>query len=380
MGKCKFCGKTSPTISNILQVCRNCILNSKWQIMKPYLLNIHDQVRKAADLPSFPPKSSDNNTKMRCNLCINECILGEHDISYCGLRNIDNDRMGTLPIPTKSQGYIHGYLDANPTNCCNAWFCPAGSSHGYPEFSHQSSAEIGTFSYAAFLFGCSFNCLFCQNSSHKFFSKQNLQSAEDLADKISKNEKITCICYFGGTPECQLPFTINLSELILNKIKKDDKYQQRKFRVCWEWNGSGNRTLIEKCMKIAIKTGGNIKFDLKSYHEQVNYALCGVTNARTLDNFKFLAEKYFGTRKDLYEMSACTLLVPGYTNNEDVELIAQFVSDIDQSIPLSLLVFHPDYQMRDLPITSKKQALNCLKIAKKYLENVHLGNQFLLRF
>lgn len=38
------------------------------------------------------------------------------------------------------------------------------------------------------------------------------------------------------------------------------------------------------------------------------------------------------------------------------------------------------YQMRDLGITPKEQALKCLKVAKKYLDNVNLGNKFLLQF
>ncbi|MFO7798004.1 MAG: radical SAM protein, partial [Promethearchaeia archaeon] len=112
--------------------------------------------------------------------------------------------------------------------------------------------------------------------------------------------------------------------------------------------------------------------------EKLNYALCGVSNKRTLDNFKFLAENYFGTRNGVPEMSGCTLLVPGYINHEEVEKIAKFVSLIDSKIPYSLLVFHPDYQMYDLPITSKKQAYKCLEVAQNYLENVHLGNKFLL--
>ncbi len=378
MGTCKYCGRTSPVISDILQICRNCILNGDWTVIKPHLINIHTQVRKIADLPGMPPKSSIENKKINCNLCVNECSLGQQDVSYCGLRNILKDKTRELPLPTKNKGYIHGYLDANPTNCCNAWFCPAGSSYGYPEYSNQKGPELGTYSYAAFLYGCSFDCLFCQNASHKSFSKHNLHNVENIADYIYKNDKITCICYFGGTPEPQLPFTINLAELILNKIKNN--IHERKFRVCWEWNGSGNRNLIERCMKIVIKTGGNIKFDLKSYNERLNYAFCGVSNKRTYNNFAFLAKNYFGTRKGLYEMSACTLLVPEYVNKEEVELIAKFISEIDDKIPYSLLIFHPDYQMRDLPITPKQQALDCLKTAKKYLKNVHLGNKFLLRF
>jgi pyruvate formate lyase activating enzyme len=378
MGTCKYCGNSSQHISGVIEVCRSCILEVDWSIMKDYLLNIHKQVRLIANLPAFPPKTSDDNTKYKCDLCINQCALGEDDISYCGLRDMKKNQENKLPFPTQSKAYMHGYLDATPTNCCNAWFCPAGSYNGYPEYSNYHGPELGTYSYAAFLYGCSFNCLFCQNSSHKYFSYSNLFDAEDLANSIFKNERITCICYFGGTPEPQLPFTIHLAKLILDKIKRNK--DERKFRVCWEWNGSGNSDLIEKCMKIALKTGGNIKFDLKSYHERLNYALCGVSNKKTLENFKFLAEKYFGTRNDLYEISACTLLVPEYVNKEEVRLISKYISEINNKIPYSLLVFHPDYQMQDLPITPKKQALDCLKIAKKYLVNVHLGNQFLLRF
>jgi len=360
-------------------VCRYCILNKDWEKIKPHILSVHSQVRKIVDLPAKPPKAEASDIQLKCNYCINECILSKDDKSYCGLRNISKKETGELPFPSKSKGYIHGYIDANPTNCCNAWFCPAGTSRGYPDYSDYNEPEFGTYSYAAFLYGCTFSCLFCQNYSHKQFQKRHLFDNETLANQIIKNEKITCLCYFGGTPEAQLPFTISLAELILKKIKKQDPV--RKFRVCWEWNGSGNRALVDKCMNIAIKTGGNIKFDLKSFNEKLNLAMCGVSNSRTLENFKYLADNYFGTRgKEMPEMSGCTLMVPGYVNHEEVELIATFISEINPDIPYSLLVFHGDYQMRDLPITPRDQALKCYEVAQKHLANVNLGNKFLLGF
>ncbi|MFX1389383.1 MAG: radical SAM protein [Promethearchaeota archaeon] len=378
MGTCKFCGKTEKVISEVLQVCRSCIIEEDWSKVEPQILNVHTEVRKLVKLPAKPPKAEKPNVMLRCNLCINECRLSNNDTSYCGLRNIHLRKTGELPYPTRSKGYIHGYIDPNPTNCCNGWFCPAGTSVGYPEYSNYEGPEFGTYSYAAFLYGCTFNCLFCQNSSHKLFSKRHLFDVETLANQIVKNKKITCLCFFGGTPEAQLPFSINLSEKILQGIKGVDK--TRKFRICYEWNGTGNREWIEKSMQIAIKSGGNIKFDLKTFNEKLNIALCGVSNKRTLENFRFLAEKYFGTRKNLHEMSACTLLVPGYTNQDEVEQIAKFISSINKEIPYSLLVFHGDYQMRDLGITPRKQAERCLRVANKYLENVNLGNKFLLGF
>jgi pyruvate formate lyase activating enzyme len=376
MGTCKFCGKTEKVISEVLQVCRNCILEENWTQVKHHILDVHKQVRQLVELPEKPPKAVRPNIKLKCKLCINECSLSERDVSYCGLRNIQLRTSGQLPYPSKSKGYIHGYIDPNPTNCCNSWFCPAGTSSGYPEYSNYDGPEFGTYSYAAFLYGCTFDCLFCQNSSHKLFSKKYLFDVDTLANQIAKNKKITCLCYFGGTPEAQLPFSINLAEKILEKIKDDKKMM----RICWECNGSGNIDWMEKAMKIAIDSGGNIKFDLKTFNEKLNLALCGVSNKRTLENFKFLAENYFGTRKNLPEMSACTLMVPGYTNHEEVEQITKFISSINKEIPYSLLIFHGDYQMRDLGITPRKQALKCLDVAQKYLKRVNLGNRFLLGF
>jgi len=378
MGKCKFCDKSDKLISEVLEICRDCVLNRDWNAVKRHILTVHKNVREMAELPEAPPKA-DDNIKLKCNYCVNECVLSENDISYCGLRNVQKNQSGELPFPTKAKGYLHGYLDPNPTNCCNAWFCPAGTSTGYPKYSNVKGPEFGTYNFAVFLYGCTFSCLFCQNASHKFFKKKNLFDIETLATQIVRNENITCLCYFGGTPESQLPFSIALAELIIEKLEKQDK--KRKIRICWEWNGSGRQDLVEKCMQIAVKTGGNIKFDLKSFNEKLNIALCGVSNKRTLNNFKFLAENYFGTRgKDMPEMSGCTLMVPGYITHEEVELIAKSISDINPDIPYSLLVFHGDYQMSDLPMTPRKQAEKCLEVAKKYLSNVNLGNKFLLGY
>ncbi len=131
-------------------------------------------------------------------------------------------------------------------------------------------------------------------------------------------------------------------------------------------------------MKIAIKTGGPIKFDIKIFEEKIHIPLCGNSSSRTLENFKFLAENYFGKRQNLPELSACTLLVPGYINYEEIEKICLCISEVNENIPYSLLIFHPDHQMKDLPITPRKETFKCLEIAKKYLKNVNLGNSFLL--
>jgi pyruvate formate lyase activating enzyme len=81
-------------------------------------------------------------------------------------------------------------------------------------------------------------------------------------------------------------------------------------------------------------------------------------------------------KKDL--LTATTLLVPGYVESDEVEQIARFIASVNPDIPYSLLAFHPDFQMRDLPVTTRKSAEKCYTVAKQYMKRVHIGNQHLL--
>ncbi|HID17306.1 TPA: radical SAM protein, partial [Candidatus Bathyarchaeota archaeon] len=77
-------------------------------------------------------------------------------------------------------------------------------------------------------------------------------------------------------------------------------------------------------------------------------------------------------------LTATTLLVPGYVDELEVKRIAEFIASLNPEIPYSLLVFHPDFAMRDLPVTPKEQAFKCYRTAKKFLKNVNIGNLHLL--
>jgi pyruvate formate lyase activating enzyme len=63
---------------------------------------------------------------------------------------------------------------------------------------------------------------------------------------------------------------------------------------------------------------------------------------------------------------------------KEIGKIAWFISDLNPDIPYSLLAFHPDYQMMDIPVTSRKMAIECYKMAKRYLNRVNIGNKYLL--
>ncbi|MEM4644555.1 MAG: radical SAM protein [Archaeoglobaceae archaeon] len=306
---CTFCGKKAP--SKFLSLCVECAKSER-------AFEIAEKLH--------PRRGGFVKT---CKLCANEC----REIALCG-----------KPL----YGNLSYYEDPLPTNCCNAWFC-------------KGSNLTGT-NLAVFYYGCNFDCLFCQNWSHKKVNR-NFVSLEELLIVIER-ERIKCICHFGGSPEPQLPFALKFSREALKK--------RNDIMICWEWNGAGNTSLALKAAELSYISGGTVKFDLKAWSEPLHVLLTGRSGERSRKNFERIGEKYPEV------LSATTLLVPYYVDKGEVEKIASFIASIDERIPYSLLVFHPDYLLRDLPITPKEQVFECYKAAKKWLKRVNIGNLQLL--
>jgi pyruvate formate lyase activating enzyme len=281
------------------------------------------------------------------------------------------NRENKLVGATAEKGNVSWYYDALPTNCVADWVCPGGTGAGYPDFAHSQGPEYGYKNLAVFYQACSFDCLFCQNWHYRYSAtKEALVSASKLAGVV--DDLTACICYFGGDPTPQLPHAIWASRLALERNKG------RILRICWETNGSMNPKLLREVAELSLSSGGCIKFDLKAWSEELHIALCGVSNKRTLENFRLLAD-YAQRRPSSPFLIASTLLVPGYVDKEEVSQIAAFISSLDPDIPYTLLAFHPEFMMNDLPTTSKRHARECLEEAKaRGLRKVRLGNLHLL--
>jgi pyruvate formate lyase activating enzyme len=191
---------------------------------------------------------------------------------------------------------------------------------------------------------------------------------DDFVFQVVNREDVFCVCFFGGSPEPQLDFAVRASEKIL---------ENKNVRICWEWNGCGNTELTKRAAALSKESGGIVKFDLKTFDPELSRALSGVSNERAYENFRMIGRELFES-SDPPVLTATTLLIPFYVDEEEVEHIASFMAEINPDIPYSLLVFHPDFHMRDLPVTSRNQVERCRKAAEKHLNNIHIGNTHLL--
>lgn len=332
-----------------LGLCRECISTSN----AARLLQPHIRVRETLGLPPSIPTGG-----IPCTFCSNLCEIPEGARGYCGLRK---NVTGTIHhLGGIEYGLAHTYYDPIPTNCCAAWFCS------------PCQGEHFGLNLAVFFYGCNFNCLFCQNYQHKFLDQGERLSVEEFVHRALQPH-VRCICFFGGSPEPQLPFALKASEAVLREA------QDREMRICWEWNGCGNPALVRRAAELSLRSGGTIKFDLKAWDKNLAVALSGVPNERAYENFAMIAQEYL-PQAHYPLLTATTLLVTSYVDEEEVFHIAQFIAKLNPEIPYSLLIFHGDLAMRDLPPTPLAQAVRCYKAAKVVgLKNVHVGNLHLLR-
>jgi len=365
--KCINCGDVYPEISSFLGICLKCIRTDFDNVLS-VIKTRHSESRKKFGLPEHPPE---NPNGLLCKICGNECKIGEGETGFCGLRKNVNGKLYHLS-GTKYKGLVYWYYDYLPTNCCADWVCAGCSYSGYPKYSYSEGPESHKKNLAVFYKACTFNCLFCQNWEFRVKDKNPVfLTSDELAKAV--DEDTSCVCYFGGDPTPQLLHAISTSKTVLANNKG------KIVRICWETNGNMNRNLLKVMVKLSLESGGCIKFDLKSFDERINIALCGVSNKTTIENFRWLS-KFISQRPDPPLLIASTLLVPGYIDGEEISKISRFIASLNKEIPYKLLAFYPQFYFRDLQVTSIKLAYDSLNAAKDAgLKNADIGNKHLFK-
>jgi pyruvate formate lyase activating enzyme len=333
--------------------------------VQPFVEEARHRARSSFQLVDKPPREEPGQL---CLVCVNRCQIPEGGWGYCGLRTCKEGKLQGISV---REGNVTWYYDRLPTNCVADWVCPGGTGAGYPSYAYRSGPEFGFKNLAVFYHGCSFDCLFCQNWTHRERVRDTKRvGPEELAQAV--DAQTSCICYFGGDPTPQLPHAIEASKKALEGASG------RILRICWETNGSMAPALLEEMLSLSLSSGGCIKFDIKAWSESLHIALCGVSNERTKENFRHAAT-WIQKRPEPPLLIASTLLVPGYIDEEEVRNISEWIASLDPEIPYVLLAFYPQFFFNDLPTTPRSLAIRCKEVAEgEGLRRVRIGNLHLL--
>jgi len=220
-------------------------------------------------------------------------------------------------------------------------------------------------SYTVFMAGCNFRCLNCQNWNIAHFPEQKTgvrghvepeELAKEAVSKINSQRgrliKADRIFFSGGSPTPSLPYI----EKVVEEAKKIDP----EIKVNYDTNGF----MTSRSLKRVLEISDSITFDIKAFQDDIHRELTGAPVKPVLKNAKKVAEE---AKEKLWEFRY--LLIPGV--NDDVELLARFLSDIDETLPLNFLSFRPNFVMEDYPGVKEEDMIEAVKIAKRTgLQNV----------
>jgi len=377
MGICQVCG-VSGLVSSSVGVCYECLKSRAGEAL-PKTRVARSKWRLSIKFPEKPPRGG----RLKCNLCVNECLIPEGGVGFCGVWV--NRGGGLEPVAGKGRIAVHTYLDPHPTNCVATPVCPATTGRGFPEYTFTRGVERGFYNLAVFLGGCPLDCVFCQNWEHKTMvagSKLAWWAKSYTVDDLVRealDPLVTCVCYFGGDPTPHAPLLILASRSIIAKSREEG---QRYKRICWETDGLLNPNVTREAGRLSLESGGIVKIDWKAWTPSVYEALTGVDGVKAVERLKENTRLLASMSKSRGEpplLVVSVLLVPGYVTVEEVEGIAGYIASLDANIPMVLLAFHPDHLTRDLPPTSRRHAFEAERAARKAgVREVYIGNEWLL--
>ncbi|MHA1910277.1 MAG: radical SAM protein [Candidatus Kariarchaeaceae archaeon] len=364
--KCVLCGSTNRLVASALPVCKNCIIRGEegvWDYVKEAHIQREGLISRPSQIPSSP-------NGVRCHCCDNQCKLAEGEVGFCGVKiNIKGE---IIPITGVGTEAAFMEVQEHVTSCDAAWLCPGGTSFCYPEWSVSPTPEYGYHSLGVHFYGCTQDCLWCRRVEENP-APEHLPTivVDDIVEVIKNDPYITCISFYGHSPDPHLKFTIKASQKLIDEFNPP---KGRILRICYEWNGSGKSTDVLIAASQVLRTGGTIRFNIHTINNHLHRALTGITNPTILNNFRRVFDTYWDEQHPTSLLLARTRIIPGYVEQEEIAEIVNFIASLSPNIPYSLSVYTPMYKMKNHPLPSKELVMECYQIAKAKLNLVNIEN------
>jgi len=270
--------------------------------------------------------------RVRCLACAHRCAISPGGTGVCRMRCNEG---GTLKVPW---GYV---------SCCSP-----DPIEKKPFFHVLPGSR--TFSFG--MFGCNFNCAFCQNYG---ISRASAASCEPAApERLAVSAKTAEAAFIVATYNEPLI----TPEWNLAVFKEARKYG---IRGAYVSNAYATREALEY-----IRPFVEIyKADLKAFSEAAYSRTMGGKLSAVLKGIELIHSMGFW-------LEIVTLVIPGLNDGpEELGAIAGFIAGLSRDIPWHVTAFHPDFRMRDREATPPETLLRARDAGlAKGLRYVYTGN------
>lgn len=276
------------------------------------------------------------NRKIKCKLCPRGCVVGDKERGYCGVRE---NRDGT-------------YYTLVYSRVCAAHVDPVEKK---PLFHYLP----GSLAFSLATAGCNVNCKFCQNWDISQSRPEQIP-ADYLPPRrvaeVARHYNCPTIAYTYSEP-------VVFSEYLMDCADAGHQAGVRSIVV-------SNGYMQEDALRQAYGRMDAVKIDLKAFSEK--YYRDVVTG-----QLKPVLDSLVTLRKMGKWLEIVYLVVPSL-NDGDAELtgLAQWVKgNLGVEVPLHFTQFHPEYLLKNLPITPVPTLERAKAIADaEGLHYVYIGN------
>ena len=274
--------------------------------------------------------------KTKCKLCPRECVIDDQERGYCGVRE---NRGGT-------------YYTLVHSRVCAAHVDPVEKK---PLFHYLP----GTIAFSIATAGCNVNCKFCQNWDISQSRPEQVPShympPKSVAE-MAKQYDCPTIAYTYSEP-------VVFAEYIMDAADAGHEAGIRSIVV-------SNGFIQQDALKEAYGRMDAVKIDLKSFSESYYRQVVTGQLKPVLDTLV--------TLRKLGKWTEIVFLVLPTLNDSDQEFrgLAQWVkANLGADVPLHFTQFHPQYLLKNLPITPVPTLERAKAIADaEGLHYVYIGN------
>jgi pyruvate formate lyase activating enzyme len=276
------------------------------------------------------------NKKIKCNLCPRGCTVGDKERGYCGVRE---NRGGT-------------YYSLVHSRVCAAHVDPVEKK---PLFHYLP----GTVAFSLATAGCNVNCKFCQN--------WNISQSrpEQVPAEYVPPQRVAALAKQYGCPTIAYTYSepVIFAEFLMDAA--DAGHEAGVWSIV-----VSNGYMQEEAMRAAYGKMDAVKIDLKAFSE--SYYRDVVTG-----QLKPVLESLVTLKKMGKWTEIVYLVLPGL-NDSDAEfrgLATWIKTNLGEDVPLHFTQFHPEYLLKNLPITPVPTLERAKAIADaEGLHYVYIGN------